>query len=138
MNRNENDTSTAESTAPPKRAYQKPTLLTFGMVASLTNSSVCSTAADNLTVPGCGPGNMAMSSERRVKEDIVRIGSHPLGMGLYLFRYRPEFRAALGHGRRFGVMAEEVEAIVPEAVSLHADGYKRVDYAMLGITDFVT
>ena len=31
-------------------------------------------------------------------------------------------------------MADEVEGIVPEAVSLDADGFRRVDYARLGIT----
>lgn len=73
------------------------------------------------------------SSEQRVKENITRIGDHPLGFGLYLFDYRAEHRDQWGHGRQFGVMIDEVEAIVPEAVSMHADGFKRVDYAMLGI-----
>lgn len=31
-------------------------------------------------------------------------------------------------------MADEVEAIAPEAVSKDANGYRRVDYAKLGIT----
>ncbi len=31
-------------------------------------------------------------------------------------------------------MADEVETIVPEAVVMHADGYRRVNYAVLGIT----
>lgn len=39
-----------------------------------------------------------------------------------------------GHGRQFGVMADEVEQVMPEAVSVHPDGYKMVDYAMLGIS----
>lgn len=73
-------------------------------------------------------------SERRVKENIVRIGDHPLGFGLYLFDYRKEHRALWGHGRQFGVMIDEVEIVVPEAVGMHPDGYKRVDYAMLGIS----
>ena len=78
--------------------------------------------------------NRKPASERRVKEDIVRIGDHPLGFGLYLFDYRPEHRAQWGHGRQFGVMIDEVEIVMPEAVSMHPDGYKRVDYAMLGIS----
>ncbi len=36
-------------------------------------------------------------------------------------------------GRQFGVMADEVEAVLPQAVVMHPDGYKRVDYALLGI-----
>ena len=69
----------------------------------------------------------------RAKENIVRIGTHPFGIGLYLFDYKPEFQAEWGHGRQFGVMADEVEAVMPEAVCVHANGYKMVDYAMLGV-----
>ena len=63
----------------------------------------------------------------------MRIGEHPLGVGIYLFDYKPEFRDACGHGQRFGVMADEVESVMPEAVSVHSNGYKMVDYALLGI-----
>jgi hypothetical protein len=31
-------------------------------------------------------------------------------------------------------MADEVEKVMPEAVSVHPNGYKMVDYAMLGIS----
>ncbi len=74
------------------------------------------------------------ASDRNVKENIVRIGEHPLGIGLYLFDYKPAFRDQWGHGRQFGVMAQEVETVMPAAVCTHPDGYKMVDYAMLGIS----
>ncbi|NMQ18985.1 tail fiber domain-containing protein [Candidatus Competibacter phosphatis] len=77
---------------------------------------------------------MTKHSDRLTKENIVRIGIHPLGIGLYLFDYKPEFRDAWGHGRQFGVMADEIEKVMPEAVSVHLDGYKMVNYAMLGIS----
>lgn len=79
------------------------------------------------------PTRQRCSSERRVKENIVRIGNHPLGIGLYLFDYRPEHRAQWGRGRQFGVMIDEVERVMPKAVSMHPDGYKRVDHSLLGI-----
>ena len=75
-----------------------------------------------------------MSSDRAVKENIVRIGTHPLGIGRYLFDYKPEYRESSGFGRRFGVIADEVETVLPQAVSMHPDGYKMVDYGLLGIT----
>lgn len=59
---------------------------------------------------------------------------NPPGIGFYLFDYRPEFRDQWGHGRQFGVMADEVQAVLPEAVSVHDNVYKVVDYAMLGIS----
>lgn len=74
-----------------------------------------------------------MTSNRAVKENVVRIGTHPLGIGLYLFDYKTEYRESSGFGRRFGVMADEVETVLPQAVAMHPDGYKRVDYALLGI-----
>ena len=80
-----------------------------------------------------GAGDMTKMSDRRVKERIVRIGNHPLGIGLYLFDYRAGFRDEWGHGRQFGVMADEVETVMPDAVSVHADGFKVVDYSRLGI-----
>lgn len=75
-----------------------------------------------------------MPSDRNVKENIVEIGAHPLGFGLYLFDYKPAFRDQWGHGRQFGVLAQEVEAVMPWAVNMHANGYKMVNYGMLGIS----
>ena len=74
-----------------------------------------------------------MTSDRAVKENIVRVGTDPLGIGLYLFDYKPACREQAGFGRRFGVMADEVETVLPQAVVMHPNGYKMVDYALLGI-----
>jgi hypothetical protein len=74
-----------------------------------------------------------MVSERTIKTDIVRIGAHPAGFGLYLFHYKPAYQERFGHGLQFGVMVEEVVEILPAAVSLGEDGLRRVDYALLGI-----
>ena len=73
------------------------------------------------------------TSDIRLKKNIDRIGDHPQGFGLYLFDYKPEFSELYGSGRQFGVMAQEVEAVMPDAVVTYPDGYKRVNYAMLGI-----
>ncbi len=117
----------------PKKAYRPPQLTVYGQVAALTQSSGCSASSDSTT--SCTPGAMggAMVSDRRLKQDIVRVGEHPLGFGLYLFSYRPEHRASCGEGRRFGVMADEVESIMPAAVVSRDDGFKAVDYSLLGI-----
>ena len=80
-----------------------------------------------------GGGTKFMASARKVKENIVKVGEHSSGIGLYLFNYKSEYRDIWGYGRQFGVMADEVETVMPEAVFNHPDGYKMVNYAMLGI-----
>jgi hypothetical protein len=94
-------------------------------------------AVNQLTAGSGGSGSdmasQMMRSDRTIKENIVRIGTHPDGFGLYLFDYKPAFREAAGFGRQFGVMADEVETVLPQAVVMHPDGYKMVDYALLGI-----
>lgn len=63
-------------------------------------------------------------SDRRLKSNIRRIGEHPLGIGVY------EYDIFGKHD--VGVMADEVEQVMPEAVMLHPSGYKMVNYSMLG------
>jgi hypothetical protein len=110
-----------------KKTYQKPALKTYGLVKNLTQGT-------GATANGDGGQQMMVVSDRRAKENIIQIGDHPLGIGLYLFDYKPEYRELSGHGRQFGVMADEVETVMPEAVCVHPDGYKMVNYAMLGIS----
>ena len=112
-----------------KARYSQPNLRVFGTVSDLTNGT--NTVG---TDSGFGNDRQNRQSDRATKENWVRIGEHPLGIGLYLFDYMPEFRDRSGHGRQFGVMADEVESVMPGAVSIHPDGYKTVNYAMLGIT----
>jgi len=76
-------------------------------------------------------------SDRLIKENIVRIGTHWLGIGLYLFNYKPEYREKCGQGRQLGVMADEVETVMPSAVLNHPDGYLIVNYSMLGLNRVV-
>jgi len=119
-----------------KFAYRSPALVCYGKVTELTQSGTQSTA-ENCNSLQSQKSKPCSTSDPRAKENIVRIGTHPLGIGLYLFDYKPEFQAEWGHGRQFGVMADEVESVMPEAVCMHANGYKMVDYAMLGVTHSV-
>lgn len=132
----ERTTQAGKPDSPPvrKKPYQPPVLSMFGQVALLTQGGSCAEANDNDTT-NCNPINVKgmNASDRRLKLDIVRIGEHPLGLGLYLFTYKPEFQAEWGYGRQFGVMADEVEQVRPEAVATHPDGYQVVSYDTLGI-----
>ena len=85
--------------------------------------------ADNCPFgPCCDPGGkfglcICIASDRRLKSNIKRIGTHRLGIGLYEFTI---------FGRReTGVMADEVLAVKPEAVILDESGYYKVCYDML-------
>jgi len=63
------------------------------------------------------------SSDRRLKSNIVRVGDHPLGIGIYEYDIFGE--------RQRGVMADEVEKVMPDAVLEHPSGYKMVNYGKL-------
>lgn len=109
----------------PKSKYTTPELRFFGSVTTLTANGQGS-GTD-------GGSTMAMTSDINCKQNIVKVGELACGVGLYLFDYKPEF-TLLPTGRQFGVLAQEVEAVMPTAVSLAANGYKQVDYSMLGIS----
>jgi hypothetical protein len=63
-------------------------------------------------------------SDRRLKKNIHRIGTHPLGIGIYEYDY-------IWGEHAVGVMADEVRTVRPEAVSRDADGFDSVDYSKL-------
>lgn len=65
----------------------------------------------------------AVSSDRRLKTDIRRLGKLANGLPVYTFRYRGKSQ------RHIGLMADDVERVYPEAVVTGPDGYKMVDYA---------
>ena len=71
----------------------------------------------------------AFKSDRRLKQDIELVGrDERTGLPLYEFAYKSD------PSRRFlGVMADEVEAYMPEAIGEDENGYKFVNYGMLGI-----
>lgn len=116
-----------------KLPYSTPLLIVFGQVATLTRAATGCFKTDSASCAITFGGMGTKASDRNVKEDIVRIGDHSLGFGLYLFNYKAEYRKQWGQGRQFGVIAQEVKAFTPGAVGAHPDGYMTVDYTMLGI-----
>jgi len=71
-----------------------------------------------------GSGGTPAPSDRRLKSNVVRIGTHPLGIGVYEYD--------IWGLRQRGVMADEVMSVMPEAVEMHKDGYMAVRYDMIG------
>jgi hypothetical protein len=82
-------------------------------------------------VGGGGRGGGGRGGGRRsdinFKHDITLLGHLDNGLGFYRFSY-------VGSDQVFvGVMAQEVEAVVPEAVTHGSDGSLRVFYDKLGL-----
>lgn len=72
---------------------------------------------------GLGSSLIGMFSDRRLKTDIKRIGLTDGGLPVYTYRYG-------GEGPyHMGVMADEVEQVIPSAVNEHHSGFKMVNYA---------
>jgi hypothetical protein len=75
-------------------------------------------------------GGAALSkySDRRLKQKIIQVGEDARGFGIYEFAYResPDVRYR-------GVMADEVEQVVPQAVEYGEDGFAKVNYGLLGL-----
>ena len=74
---------------------------------------------------------MPTGSDAAIKENIQQVGVLDNGLGVYVYEYKAPYKDTWGHGEHIGVMAQEVEQIIPEAVSVHPDGYKMVNYSMI-------
>jgi len=83
-------------------------------------------AADNAMTGGmfglAGAGIMAFS-DRRLKENIVKIGQLANGLAVYAYNYIWDLVPQVG------VMADEVRKVIPHAVKVHSSGYDMVDYS---------
>lgn len=72
---------------------------------------------------GAGLKGAMMFSDRRLKSDILRIGTHPKGFGI--------FEYTIFGRRERGVIAQEVRNILPHAVFVHPNGFLMVNYGVL-------
>jgi hypothetical protein len=67
-------------------------------------------------------------SDIRLKHDLVLLGHLDNGLGFYRFDYNGSDKAYVG------VIAQEVQTVMPQAVRRGRDGYLRVFYDKLGVT----
>jgi endosialidase-like protein len=74
-----------------------------------------------------GGGGGRHRSDIRLKHDIVMLGHLDNGLGFYRFSYNGSDKAYVG------VMAQEVQAVMPQAVVRGRDGYLLVDYDRVGV-----
>jgi hypothetical protein len=88
-----------------------------------------------VVAPAVGVRGVARRTTRRVvrrsdmmlKHDISLLGHLDNGLGFYRFSYNGSEKAYVG------VMAQEVQKIMPAAVLRGGDGYLRVNYDKLGL-----
>jgi len=66
-------------------------------------------------------------SDVRLKKDVVRVGTHAMGFGIYRFKYLWSDTAYVG------VLAQEVLKKVPHAVKTGPGDFLAVDYDALGM-----
>jgi hypothetical protein len=76
---------------------------------------------------GGGGGGGGRRSDLRLKHDVVYLGQLDDGIGFYRFVYNG------GDKTYVGVLAQEVQAVMPDAVTRGPDGYLRVYYDKLGL-----
>ena len=87
------------------------------------NTQVAQSNANTAALYSLGGSAMKAFSDQRLKSNIVRLGTHPVGVGIYEYDIFNE--------RQVGVMAQELMEVMPEAVTQHSSGYYMVDYGRL-------
>lgn len=119
-----------------KRFYVAPKLTSHGAVTDLTQAASMGTQETFLT--GCtsmtnsAPSSfLCMLSDVRTKQNIRHVGTYCEGVGLFLYEYKPEFKATGGAGTFLGVMAQDLLRDYTEAVVILDNGYYGVDYSRL-------
>ena len=93
--------------------------------AGLLGSKGASTGAAGTGAGSAMEAALGAMSDRRLKEDIKRVGTTENGLPIYTFRYKGH------HQVNMGVMADEVKEKFPEAVIKHPSGYDMVNYGMI-------
>jgi hypothetical protein len=96
----------------------------MGYDAALGAANAQNAAFGNLLGAGAQLGSAAfMFSDRRLKSNLKRVGTHSIGVGIYDY-------TMMGMPQR-GVIAQEVERVRPDLVKRHASGYLMVNYGGL-------
>lgn len=119
-----------------------PSALSSGLGGALAGAGLASTLGPmgiGLT-PALGAGiggglgllGLLGGSDRRLKEDVKRIGTHANGLAMYSWRWMPEATdVGFDIYPTEGFMAQEAQEVYPQHVYTHPSGYLMLDYASL-------
>ena len=101
------------------------------LIGGLSNTAGGLIGGASKAVSSIGNAVSSLFSDIRMKENVSQIGKTPAGLNIYEFEYKPKYKDLAGHGKHIGVMAQEVEQVIPDAVSVANNGFKMVDYGKL-------
>jgi hypothetical protein len=89
------------------------------------NQQVATQNANTAGLYGLGAAGVKglVMSDVRLKSNIVKVGDHPIGIGIYEYDIFGQ--------RERGVIAQELMQVMPDAVHQHPSGYLMVDYGRL-------
>ena len=76
-------------------------------------------------------GTAASFSDVRLKNEITFVGKLENGIKIYKWKWNEKGKELAGDQVEFGLLAQEVQKIVPEAVKRGPDGYLMVNYGAL-------
>ena len=109
-------------------AVVAPALLTAAVALPCERAEVAAPcAAAVVVVAAVVVAAVGRRSDIKLKYDITLLGYLDDGLGFYRFSYNG------GNKAYVGVMAQDVQSVMPEAVVRGRDGYLRVDYEKLGL-----
>lgn len=113
-----------------ERAYQAETQQAnaqMKLAADTANAQSKSSGMSSImsSVAAIGGAAMMAFSDTRLKENIEEIGTLPNKIKVYKYNYIWETAPQIG------VMAQQVQGIMPNAVKCHTSGYYMVDYSQI-------
>ena len=75
---------------------------------------------------------LVASSDRRLKSDLKKIGTHSTGLNVYEWEWNAKaFILGVDKHPRKGFIAQEVQKVFPEAVVEGSHGYLMIDYSKI-------
>ena len=105
----------------PEQALQNQ-IATFGSLAPSQTTQKQNKSGGILGAIG------GLFSDERLKKNIKKIGQTDKGFNLYSWEWNDLAKSLNISGRTYGVIAQEVQAVSPEAVMLDKNGYLKVNY----------
>lgn len=116
-----------------------PSSLQMGLGGALAGAGLANTLGMSAFTPAMGAGIGGglgllglLGSDKRLKEDVKRIGTHANGLAMYTWRWMPEAKdVGFDIYPTEGFMAQEAQEVYPQHVYTHPSGYLMLDYASL-------